>query len=71
MVLFITFITSNSSYVVQVETSIFAMNFKQPPSSVQSKYNTSSGESDLVFRSDILILDILPLFMLFLHLLFF
>ncbi|EXC47606.1 hypothetical protein L484_001472 [Morus notabilis] len=31
----------------EVETSIFAMSFKQPPSSIPSKYNTLSGESDL------------------------
>lgn len=34
--------------MLQVETSIFAMSFKQPPSSIPSEFDSSSCEINLV-----------------------
>lgn len=34
--------------MLQVETSVFAMSFKKPPSTMPSEFDTSSCEMDLV-----------------------
>lgn len=35
--------------MLQVETSVFAMSFKKPPSTMPFEFDTSSCEMDLVF----------------------
>lgn len=42
------FAHADSCHIVQVETSIFAMNFKKPPLSIPFEFDSSSCEEDLV-----------------------